>query len=180
MSVNTIDEAESPERRFDPLFEAHYEDVYRYCLRRLGADDAEDATADVFAVVWRRIDELPPEEAGRAWLFGIAYRVIGNQYRSRLRRHRLAAKLGAAADPSPSGPPRSEEFDPLYQAFDRLSMGDREILRLSAWEGLNRGEIASVLGISENAVDQRLYRARNRLKDRLGTPLVGRSQETKP
>lgn len=177
MAINILDEAESPERRFDPLFQAQYVAIYRYCLRRLGPIDAEDATADVFAVVWRRIDELPSGDAARAWLFGIAYRVVGNQYRSRLRRHRLATKLGAAAD-MPSRPLEFEEFDPLYRAFDRLSMPDREVLRLSAWEGLNRGEIASVLGISENAVDQRLHRARARLKVRLGEPNVETSQET--
>jgi DNA-directed RNA polymerase specialized sigma24 family protein len=38
---------------------------------------------------------------------------------------------------------------------------------LSAWDGLTRTEIAVVLGIHENAVDQRLHRARTRLKSRL-------------
>jgi RNA polymerase sigma-70 factor (ECF subfamily) len=39
-------------------------------------------------------------------------------------------------------------------------------LRLSSWDGLTRSEIAQVLGINDNAVDQRLHRARSRLKVR--------------
>ena len=48
-----------------------------------------------------------------------------------------------------------------------MSSNDRELIRLSSWDGLSRGEIAQVLGINENAVDQRLYRARTRLKSRM-------------
>jgi DNA-directed RNA polymerase specialized sigma24 family protein len=46
-------EPEELDRRqlsFDALFESHYDSVVRYCLRRLGPADAEDAAAEVFAV----------------------------------------------------------------------------------------------------------------------------------
>jgi RNA polymerase sigma-70 factor (ECF subfamily) len=156
-----------PDGRFDPLFSAHYEAIYRYCVRRLGTSEAEDATADVFAVAWRRLDSLPDGEASRAWLFGVAYRVIGNRYRSRRRQSRLASRIEAArieGGLSESG--RDIEVELLHQALDRLSPSDQELLRLSSWDGLDRGEIAYVLGIKENAVDQRLHRARARLKTR--------------
>jgi RNA polymerase sigma-70 factor (ECF subfamily) len=53
----------------------------------------------------------------------------------------------------------------LLHALARLNERDREILRLSTWDDLDRHEIARVLGINENAVDQRLHRARRRLRD---------------
>ena len=159
----------NPGVRFDPLFQAHYQAIYRYCVRRLGRSEAEDATADVFAVAWRRLDELPPGEAERAWLFGVAHRVVGNRYRSRRRQTTLSARLEATTDrkgrevvdraPDP-------EVELLLAALDQLSAADRELLRLSSWDGLSRDEIASVLGIKQNAVDQRLHRARSRLKAR--------------
>jgi len=155
---------------FDPLFQAHYQAIYRYCVRRLGPSEAEDATADVFAVAWRRLDELPPGAAGRAWLFGVAHRVVGNRYRSRRRQLTLSARLGAMT----TDRTRQEALEPapdpgvelLLVALDGLSATDRELLRLSSWDDLSRDEIASVLGIKQNAVDQRLYRARSRLKVR--------------
>ena len=159
----------NPDVRFDPLFQAHYQAIYRYCVRRLGRSEAEDATADVFAVAWRRLDELPPGEAERAWLFGVAHRVVGNRYRSRRRQTTLSARLEATTDrqvqevvdqaPDP-------EVELLLTALDGLGHADRELLRLSSWDGLSRDEIASVLGIKPNAVDQRLHRARSRLKAR--------------
>ena len=182
MSKGTaVDPSTDPALRFDPLFEDHYQAVYRYCVRRVGAPDAEDATAEVFAVAWRRLHDLPEGEATRAWLYGVAYRVVGNQYRSRQRRHRLTTRLqagetgGLAADKA-----ADSEVEVLYQAFDSLSPGDQELLRLSTWEGLTRTEIAQVLGIKENAVDQRLHRARTRLKARMTDldPSYIRSEET--
>jgi RNA polymerase sigma-70 factor (ECF subfamily) len=156
------------ELRFDLLFGAHYQAIYRYCVRRLGRSDAEDATADVFAVAWRRLDQMPPDDKSRAWLFGVAYRVVGNQYRGRLRQSRLSTRLHSVRTADDTAQPEtgSEDVERLLTALDLLSASDQELLRLWAWDALTRSEIAYVLGITENAVDQRLHRARSRLKTR--------------
>ena len=155
---------ESPGLRFDHLFEANYNAIYRYCARRLGRSDAEDAAADVFTVAWRRLDDMPEGDARRAWLFGVAHRVVGGQYRSRERRSRLSTRLEQTTNPNDGEREPPDDIDTLLTALDGLSRTDQELLRLSSWDGLTRGEIAHVLGIKENAVDQRLYRARSRLK----------------
>ena len=152
--------------RFDHLFEANYKAIYRYCARRLGLSDAEDAAADVFTVAWRRLDDMPEGDAMRAWLFGVAHRVVGGQYRSRERRTRLSTRLQQTSDPNIEDLEPPDDIDTLHTALDGLSRTDQELLRLSSWDGLTRTEIAHVLGIKENAVDQRLYRARSRLKIR--------------
>jgi RNA polymerase sigma-70 factor, ECF subfamily len=171
---------------FDPLFRAHYDAVWRYCLRRLGPTDADDAAAEVFAVAWRRLDDMPADERSRAWLYGVAYRVVGKGYRSRRRQRHLARRLEATAvpgvDPDPA-PPESRRVGLLLRALEGLSADDKEILRLSMWDDLNRGEIAYVLGIKENAVDQRLHRARTRLKarfDRLDNTPANNAPEEAP
>lgn len=153
--------------RFDALFEAHHGEIYRYCLRRLGATDAEDAAADVFAVAWRRIDEMPSGEISRAWLFGVAYRVIGNRYRFRARQRNLSVRLQTVqsneTDPLQHDP--TNQIGQLYRALDKIPNTDRELLKLAAWDGLTRSEIAAMLSITDNAVDQRLHRARRRLRN---------------
>ena len=48
-----------------------------------------------------------------------------------------------------------------------LSVRDREILTMTAWEGLTPKQIAKVMGTSANVVRVRLHRARARLKQEL-------------
>jgi RNA polymerase sigma-70 factor (ECF subfamily) len=147
---------------FDSLFEAHHTEIFRYCVRRLGIEDAEDATAEVFVVAWRRQRELPTIDSRRAWLYGVAHKVVANLQRSRHRRQRLLSRLERSAV-SPETEPSDLQ---VLEALDMLNKSDQELLRLTAWEGLSRSEIATVLGIKENAVDQRLHRARARLRQR--------------
>jgi RNA polymerase sigma factor (sigma-70 family) len=154
------------EHKFDSLFEDHYLAVYRYCLRRLGPVDSEDAAAEVFAVAWRRLDRVPTSETARAWLLAAAYRVVGNHYRGRRRRARLSDRL--VTERSVPVEPDAPDLDTrlLYQALDSLHEADRELLRLSSWDGLSNAEIAAVMGMKQNAIDQRLFRARSRLRGR--------------
>lgn len=155
-------------RRFDSLFESHHVPVYRYCFRRLGRTDGEDAAAEVFAIAWRRLDRVPVGEAARPWLLAVAYRVVSNRHRSRRRQGRLSLRLLSERPASPEPEILLDvEIELLHRALDTLREGDRELLRMSSWDGLSNSEIAAVIGIKENAIDQRLFRARARLRDRL-------------
>lgn len=146
--------------RFEDVFEAAYVSVQRYVRRRGGGDETEDVVAETFTVVWRRIGDAP-DDAVVAWCLGIARRCLANQRRSTLRRGRLRERVAAelqTVEPSTA--------DPVVEmALSRLSDEQREILRLSAWEGLGAGEIAEVLGITPNAASIRLHRARREFAD---------------
>ncbi|WP_406675563.1 sigma-70 family RNA polymerase sigma factor [Nonomuraea sp. N2-4H] len=104
------------------------------------------------------------EEEARLWLYGVARRVLANHFRAEERRTALAARLREEAA-SWAVPDRTH--DPAYQAFQRLSDDDRELLSLVAWEGLSGPEIAKVLGCSRGAARIRLHRARKRLAKEL-------------
>jgi RNA polymerase sigma-70 factor (ECF subfamily) len=62
---------------------------------------------------------------------------------------------------------RNEEDREVIEALSRLSRTDREIVQLALWEELSPRDIATVLGISRDAVDQRFYRAKKHLARRL-------------
>jgi RNA polymerase sigma-70 factor (ECF subfamily) len=144
--------------RLEACFECNYRDVAAYCLRRLPREDAEEAVADVFAVAWRRIGDLPPPPEDRLWLFGTARRVVANQLRAARRRDRLLARLRS----EPAAPLSHEVGGDVGRALAALSKADRELLLLSAWEGLSPAEIAEVIGRPAPVVSTRLYRARSR------------------
>jgi RNA polymerase sigma factor (sigma-70 family) len=151
-------------RRFEVVYAAHRGPILGYVLRRTdNPDDAADVIAETFLTAWRRLEDMPRDPQARLWLYGVARRVLANHHRGERRRSALADRLRAdlAAEYRPA------EFDGdqtrITEAFRRLSAADRELLALSAWEGLGYGEIAVVLGCSRNAVRLRLFRARKRL-----------------
>ena len=148
----------SLEDAFRDLFGRYYGAVFGYATRRLGRDEAADATAEVFAVVWRKIRSVPDGPEALPWLYGVARRIVANQQRSRRRRERLDAR--SFAEPER----RTEPDMGLGEALAALRPGDREVLMLAAWEGLDPAGLARALGCSRNAAAVRLHRARARLE----------------
>ena len=122
--------------------------------------DAADVVAETFLVAWRRLDEAPPDDQARPWLFGVARRVLSNLYRGERRRNALSDRLRETL--SEIAPPYRADLSDIEVALEKLSDDDREVPRRVAWEDLARDEIAIVLDISRATVRVR-YRARQRL-----------------
>jgi RNA polymerase sigma factor (sigma-70 family) len=155
--------------RFRAVYDTNYHRVLGYALRRTASrEDAEDAVAETFLTAWRRLEEIPHGSDARPWLYGVARNALANQRRSERRRGRLSGRLHA--EPSSTAWSRADANDELASvaaAFTRLREEDRELLALAAWEELDPGEIATVLGCSRNAARIRLHRARRRLARQL-------------
>lgn len=160
--MKTIDDRAS----FDDLYRSCHPEVLAYCRRRLPGADAEDAADEVFAVLWRRWADLPPEGQRLPYTYGVARRVVSTRRRSGRRWDRLTGRMAGLAGTTSSVDDvvvMREEQRMVVEALSRLSEPDQEILRLSAWEGLSNRETAVALGISADAADQRLSRAKQRL-----------------
>lgn len=167
---------------YDRFYERHHRPVFAYCLRRAGRADAEDATAEVFATAWRRRDDIPGGDRELPWLYGVARRMLSHQRRGADRLRRLTDRVGATPEPPPLHPDavvvQRLEYIQVRQAVAGLRPGDREVLLLSAWEGLSHREISEVLGCSPVAVDKRLTRAKQRLARQYET--IDRTQTRRP
>lgn len=153
--------------RFVSIYEAHYGDIYAYCRRRTTPDRVDDAVANVFLAAWRRIDELPKRDEVLPWLYKVAYRALGHQWRGSSRSARLKQKL-TSIGVDPVALPEEvvitrEESRLVLEALTRLRAIDREILRLALWEDLSHADIALALALSVEAVRKRLSRARKNL-----------------
>lgn len=167
MAYPAMTSPDSAETRFEIMYQQYHNEVLAYCLRRVSRSDAEDVAAEVFAVAWRRIDQVPLGERALAWLFGVAQRVLANQWRSTRRYRRLLARIGGLGSPQPEVPEtqvlRNHDEQQLLDALARLRWPDQEVLRLATWETLPHRDIAELLGCSEVAVGQRIARAKKRL-----------------
>jgi RNA polymerase sigma-70 factor (ECF subfamily) len=152
---------------FQAVFDSCASRVLAFALRRTDSrEDAEDITAETFAVAWRRREEMPV--APLPWLYAIAGNVLRNHRRSGRRLGRLRSKL--AGQPRAQGGDHADliaENNAFAIAFASLSETQREVLRLVAWEGVDSVDGAIALGCSETAFKVRLHRARKELQKRL-------------
>lgn len=152
--------------RFAALFDEHASTVHRYLRRRVSNPaDVDDLAAEVFLVAWRRLREIPPD-AELPWLYKTSWNVLANH-----RRKVVPLPVGDAADAD-----RRADADPadvviedavLAEAWGALGPRDREVLRLTAWEGVDGPGLAAALGISVGGAAAALSRARTRLAEAL-------------
>lgn len=171
------------EARFGQLYDRHYAAIRDFCRRRVERDAVDDVVAETFLTAWRRIGEVPTGDLGKLWLYGVAYRMIGNQWRGAARRRRLHDRLrvvdGGAAAVVDDTVVIADQRRLVLEAAARLNERDAEVLRLAAWEQLSTSDIAQVLGIAPNAVKQRLHRAKQHL-GREFRALEARTSTTSP
>lgn len=175
--------ATDPNARFDKLYRSAGTAVLGYALGRCASrEDALDVTADTFLVAWRRRADMPAEpEDARAWLFGVARWCLANTLRGDRRSQRLGQRLAehldvaALPDPARIHEGRIDNRQ-VRRALDELSTDDRELVTLTAWEGLSPTEAGAVLGLTPGAARSRLHRARLRLRASL-TPDPAELQE---
>jgi RNA polymerase sigma factor (sigma-70 family) len=164
------------EARFRAMFVEAYPALQRYAHHRgLTGADADDLVAEVLAIAWRRLDDVPVDEPV-PWLFAVARNVWRNGLRSQRRRSVL---LGRLPRPSPAPPP-SEPPGRVRAALETLHQEDQELLRLVAWDQLTPSQIAVVLGCTPGAARVRIHRARTRLAAALGevTELLAPTQSS--
>lgn len=149
--------------RAEAMFAEHAGAVWAYARRRASAATADDVLSDVFMVAWRRLDDVPDD--ARAWLLACARNALANHQRAERRSLRLVSRLTATS--APAAPPIELHDGALAQALASLSERDREVLLLTAWEGLSGDRAAAVLGCSPQAFRVRSHRARKRLASAL-------------
>ena len=163
---------------FGVLVERHQDRLFRLCHRMLGdAEEAREATQDVFLKAFRSAASYKPRGQVYTWL----YRIAVNHCLNRLRRRKIVRFLGFG-DMTPSHEEEGAEWDPADSApgaeqrlegrrawaqtrelIDQLPTNQRAVLVLAKFEGLSYREIAETLDISLGAVESRLFRAMRRL-----------------
>lgn len=143
--------------------------VFRFVRRRTSRETADDVVADTLLVLWRRLDEV--NEGGEiAYCLGVARRSLANRLRADSRQNRLIARLSSSLKVVDRHTPAVEDVGEnaaLHEALAHLTPGDREVLTMWSWDGLEAREIGVVLDITSNAAAIRLHRAKHRLRKHL-------------
>ena len=158
--------------QFAVVYDRHAGTVFRYLVRRVGRDIADELLGDTFRVAFENRATYEGERSNaRPWLYGIASNLVAKYRRTEGRRLRATARLAvdtvsdALVDRVVAAVDAATAWPMVMAALSELPDGERDALLLHAWEGLSYDEIALALSIPIGTVRSRLNRARVRLRD---------------
>lgn len=129
--------------------------------------DAGDLVQDAFLRAWTRLDSLDDPSRFGHWL-GRMVRNLAIDLRRRKRPGSLDMSIDVPDDAFETSPiERQEQKRQIDRALGALDELSRSCVVLRYYENLSSKEIGELLDLSPAAVDMRLSRARNQLKERL-------------
>jgi len=158
---------------FDRIVELYSADVAALANRLLGwPGEVEDVTQDIFLAAFLGLKKFRGDCRLKTWLFTITINKCRSyRYRRLLRLRRFSQAADKAplpsASPAHKGPMDTETFNRVRHAVAALPAKYREPVVLRYLQELPTDEISRILGISKNALQVRLSRARERLRQNL-------------
>lgn len=155
---------------FNKLFKIHSRDLYRFLYYKYGGENnPRDIVQEAFIKLWDNCSKVLPEKA-RSFLFTVA----NNQMLNDLSKKKTAIKYHQEKPneytfESPDFIMEENEYMVrLQRAIDDLTEEQRVTFLLNRIEGKKHKEIAEMLGISQKAVEKRIYTALNSIIEKVG------------
>lgn len=149
----------------EKLMSDYGDDIFRMCFLYLKDYQlAEDATQETFIKAMIAYEKFEHRSSEKTWLTRIAINCCKNIMRThwfQIIRNNLAEYREKAPDNLMED---LAEKNSISGAIMKLDLNDRKIIILYYYQELSIKDIAAISGISENTVNQRLYRARKKLK----------------
>jgi RNA polymerase sigma factor (sigma-70 family) len=149
---------------FEQVIEEHGHAVLRFCAAQAGAERAEDVFQETMLAALRAYDRVRDARAIRSWLFAIAARKAVDAHRARARSPEPVADLGVLA--------RAEDAelreDGIWREVRSLPEKQRTAVALRYLADLSHGEIAEIMGTSEDAARRNVFEGLKRLRERVG------------
>ena len=163
---------EKNEQGMDALL-LHYGPLMRYIIAPIlqNPQDREDCLSEVSMRVWEKIGQFDGEKGSfHAWLTAITRNTALNHAR---RASGSSAEELSESTPSPDPTPeetllKKERQEALKTALSRLSYKDRLLFYRKYYYRQSTAQIAAELGMTERAVEGKLYRVKKQLRKSLG------------
>jgi RNA polymerase sigma-70 factor, ECF subfamily len=166
---NQVREKES---KLAGLYEEHYDRIAHYVYVRIGdKNEAEDIASEVFLKALKSIKSY--EEQGipmQAWLFKIAHNMVVDHLRkvSKIKTVPIdTIEIQDETDPAEIAE-INITMESVRKAMERLTIDQREVLRLRFFGGLSSREVAGVMKKTDGSVREMQRSALEKLRQLLG------------
>jgi RNA polymerase sigma-70 factor, ECF subfamily len=159
---------------FQVLYERYRDPIFRFAYRMLGSPEAaEDVAHDCFLGLIKEPGRFDSTRASlRTYLYAAARNQVAKRYQSFARESAIDELREEPALAAHHEPVRKLLDDELAREVENaiadLPPLQREALVLFEYEDLSLAEIGAIVGADSNAVKARLFRARDKLRARLG------------
>ena len=162
------------QQKFLELFEPNKIKLWKFCLSISRCrDNAKDLLQDTIEVAFKQFEAVKSEQAFLSYLFTIASRINYKQ----INRAKMLAEIDdsilEALIDGDALPDTKTDIRILYESLDKMKYEQREAIILSEIMGLQHLEAAKIQGISLETFRQRLYRAKNTLKEIMNPQIQG-------
>lgn len=166
-----IRRAQQDHRHFGVLYEAYFEQIYRFVFKRLGGDEAVagDLSQQTFIKAMANLTKY--EDRGlpfSAWLYRIAqnevnmfFRAQKKQYYVEINDRQLSGLLEESTGESTFS---QSDLEQLITIINNLEETQVDIIELRFFQGLSFKEIADIYNITEANAKMRLYRLLEKIK----------------
>lgn len=151
-----------------------YRPLMRYVIAPIlpNAQDQEECLSEISLRIWEKVGQFDPERGTwTAWLTALARNAALN----RARRDRRSGPAEPISEEQSSRDPAPEEIvlrrerkAALEKALGRLPQGERSLFYRKYYYRQSTAQIAAELGMTERAVEGRLYRVKKSLRKLLG------------
>jgi RNA polymerase sigma-70 factor (ECF subfamily) len=155
------------EEQFHQCITAFSDGLYRFALKNLkDQDEAKEIVQGSFEKLWIHRKNVDPEKS-KNYLFTVAYHLMADYWR----RNKKMMPITDESAMQQAAP--SSEYKGLKglinKALETLPDIQRTVILLRDYEGYSYEEIGSITGLNESQVKVYIFRARQTLKNHLGS-----------
>lgn len=164
---------------FDEVYEQLFPIVFRFVRLRVPKSDVEDVAAEILAKVWKALPNFEGKSTLKSWALRIAYHHIADYYRLRKGKALPLISLNEELKSIHPIEDHSEQLATLLsvsETLNKLSEPQVAVIQLRLVEGFSAAEVAQILGITQQAVDSLLYRAKKSFRKFYGMETGGTCQ----
>lgn len=158
-----MSDKKTTEKRFMNEIQKHEATIMKVCMsftnRR--SEDIKDLYQDIISNLWVGFEKFRGESSVNTWIYRVSFNTALMAYRKAKHAPQFVDfdedvynRLAEEA--------KDEQTERLYELLDGLNEAEKMLVLLYL-DGISQNEIASITGVSEAAVNQKIYRIKKKL-----------------